>query len=217
MSSVRDLPFPPSFTLRSRFSWFDNVELYVCWGVVQWKTLNGETRTVQQAYDDSSYTRHSRVFHWFFVRVSLALTSFKIIQLHGNWVSQTIYDLVYANSPTTSRRTTSTRYFVARKANERRWTLQRCARVLETRQSRTQPPWMESFTHEEMAAHVRQRQGIGVIRGWRAPEYKWTCSLAGHVISCTSSIRRAQAVGRISPRFSTDETLSKYDRRKCCE
>lgn len=62
MSSVPDLPPPPSFTLRSRFGWFDSVELYVCWSVVQWKTLNGETRTVQQAYD-SSYTRHSRVFH----------------------------------------------------------------------------------------------------------------------------------------------------------
>lgn len=43
-------------------------------------------------------------------------------------------------------------------------------------QSRSE--FVERFTHEEMAVHVRQHQGAGVIRGWRAPEYKWTRSLA---------------------------------------
>lgn len=43
-------------------------------------------------------------------------------------------------------------------------------------QSRSE--FVERFTHEEMAVHVRQHQGTGVIRGWRAPEYKWTRSLA---------------------------------------
>ena len=77
--------------------------------------------------------------------------------------------------------------------------------------------FVENFTHEEMAAHVHQRQGIGVIRGWRAPEYKWTRSLEGlcNIVYKLDSARLVVQVGKISPfslslSLSFDETFSKY-------
>lgn len=81
------------------------------------------------------------------------------------------------------------------------------ARVSQRRTHQPQTPggrreFVENFTHEEMAAHVRQRQGIGVIRGWRAPEYKWTRSLEGLcniVYKLDSAQLVVQPVGKISP------------------